>query len=358
MRRLIHRGLILLAVAAAAWARPSGAADATAKLTCETRDLYAGQLFQLVLEISLDGVQLSGQLGIDGLPPSAVLQLDPFQPLATEPTTRDGRTVELRRFRCSARALTPGPLTVAPILHATALEETRSYFFVQQYQRPLAVRVAPLQRDILPLPAAGRPDDFSGAVGRFTLQAGVAPRDVAVGDLVNVTLTVEGDGSLEGAAAPRLAPPAGFRAYDLQPVAAESRGNRRVYRQTLVPLNATARQIPTATFAFFDPYGGQYRRAAVGPFALAFHEERAPVTSVYVPTNRPPGEGSADLRLKPLPLRWRRADEPPLRLPRAFWLAQSLPLLGMAIGLTLHRIRRKHAGASADPKAAERRSAP
>ena len=35
-----------------------------------------------------------------------------------------------------------------------------------------------------------------------------------------------------------------------------------------------------------------------------------------------------------------------------------LPLLGMAIGLTLHRIRRKHAGASADPKAAERRSAP
>jgi hypothetical protein len=291
-------GLTVALVAAGA-----AQADVSARLVCPTNVLYVGQLFPLTLELRAENVQFSRQIGIDGLPPSEVLLIEPFDPLPTETVQRDGRSVEIRRFRCSARALQPGPLRIAPVLNATAVESTRTYFFVQQYERALRIAVAPLDCRILPLPAEGRPEDFSGAVGQFSLRLDVAPTDVAVGDLVTVTITVEGDGALDGLGAPPLSVPTSFRAYEARAVAEESRLNRRVFRRTLVPLDRTAAAVPSVGLTFFDPVEARYHRVTAGPVALTFHDERAPAAAF---TNaEPPGATSYPrLPLAPTPGRW------------------------------------------------------
>ncbi|MDD5629146.1 MAG: BatD family protein, partial [Elusimicrobia bacterium] len=64
------------------------------------------------------------------------------------------------------------------------------------------VASSPLVLEVSPLPGAGRPPDFSGAVGRFTLAASVDKSRSQVGDAVNLTVTVQGIGNLKAIGEP------------------------------------------------------------------------------------------------------------------------------------------------------------
>src|SRR5262249_57024823 len=63
---------------------------------------------------------------------------------------------------------------------------------------------APLTIDIRPVPSAGQPASFSGAIGRFQLEADANPKILRVGDPLSVTLTVRGEGLLETVHPPAL----------------------------------------------------------------------------------------------------------------------------------------------------------
>ncbi len=63
---------------------------------------------------------------------------------------------------------------------------------------------APLTIDIHPVPTAGQPASFSGAVGRFHLEVEAHPGILRVGDPLSVTLTVRGEGLLETVRPPAL----------------------------------------------------------------------------------------------------------------------------------------------------------
>jgi len=107
---------------------------------------------------------------------------------------------------------------------------------------------------VLPLPAAGRPKDFSGAIGKFTLSMSAQPTTVQVGDPVTVTTLISGVGNLSTIKCPELTG-TGFKSYPSQSSIAA--GGLRC-EQVLIPAAITSDQLPQAQLSFFDPATGRY----------------------------------------------------------------------------------------------------
>src|ERR1700679_2660026 len=66
---------------------------------------------------------------------------------------------------------------------------------------------------VKPLPVAGRPADFAGAVGNFELSADGSPKRVKMGDPVTMKIKVSGQGNFDRVTAPVLKEPDGWRSY-------------------------------------------------------------------------------------------------------------------------------------------------
>lgn len=122
------------------------------------------------------------------------------------------------------------------------------------------------------VPAEGRPKGFGGAVGRFELEASVAPAEVAVGEPVTVTVRVKGEGGFD---AVDVVVPAG-PGYKTYPTASHferaRRGSERegtkVFEQMVVPTEPGKLVIPALSLAYFDPEAGAYQTATSAPLSV------------------------------------------------------------------------------------------
>lgn len=135
-------------------------------------------------------------------------------------------------------------------------------------RRPVEIQASPVMLTVLPLPDDGRPADFSGAVGRFTMQVGAAPTELQAGDPVTLRIAIHGDGNLADAQPPALTNGEGFKIYD--PQVADPEGNAlRVFEQVLIPNDESVTGVPPVRFAYFDPEARAYRTIESAPIALA-----------------------------------------------------------------------------------------
>lgn len=287
MNAACHRNLLkalgclaAMTIAIAADAAP----DRFARLVANPSAVYAGQTFSLTLSIYSTAYPLDKAVSISGMPPIDTLTVGAFQELALQQDTIEGRTYEIRRFQTRAKAPAARAIPFTLAIQGSVLQETRSYFFVQRILHPVLIPLEPYTLTVLPLPDKGRPASFSGAVGEFSFKVSAAPLNVAVGDLINLDIQIEGLGLPDGvlpAAVPGLN---GLKAYEMLRLPADSSETLRRFRQTVVPLNPAIREIPPVSFAFFNTRTGRYETRTAGPFPLVFHEERTVVYPVYAPT--------------------------------------------------------------------------
>lgn len=122
------------------------------------------------------------------------------------------------------------------------------------------------------LPAGGRPADFSGLVGTFTLTAKASAQTVKVGDTVTVDLTLEGDGSVAGITLPAWSGE-GFRVYDDTPAVNASIVDGRyhavaTFKRAVVPERPGPLTIPGIRLTWFDPATGAYVERTLEPIQL------------------------------------------------------------------------------------------
>jgi len=139
--------------------------------------------------------------------------------------------------------------------------------------QPMVAASSGLEIDVLPLPAAGQPADFAGAVGRFQLAATAQPRQVSVGDPITLRVTVSGYGSMVEVGAPDLSALAGFKVYEPTLEAEETINNgivggRRTFEYILIPDQAAALEIPDIRFPYFDPEAAAYQMARTAPIEI------------------------------------------------------------------------------------------
>lgn len=268
--------VLLVSLAAFPGNGNSQSLDATvsAVVTTAHTSVYVDEVFDLHLVVRTEGATLSEGIELDGLPDEARLRLEPFEELPLQRSMVGRHTHEVRRYRAEARALRAGSMEFAPALGVHVVTRHPSLTGSAQYETPQRVHVPPLVLRVQDLPP-GAPDDFSGAVGAFSLEVCISPAAAAVGEPVEVRSSVSGRGFLEGAFPPRLLPARHFRLYDPIPLPATANGEHRAYSQVVVAQSADAIMIPPVRFTFFDPRAGAFRTVADGPFRIDIRE-RAP----------------------------------------------------------------------------------
>lgn len=152
--------------------------------------------------------------------------------------------------------------------------------------REVTLESRPASIDVLPLPSEGRPADFSGAIGSFTMDATAKPAKAAAGEPVTLTVTVTGQGNLDAMGSPTLTEDEGWRTYPpsdkVVPDDAIGFSGKRVFDFTLIAREDQTRT-PGVTFNFFDPSTGKYETLTAAPL---------PVEASAGSTSSPPATGT------------------------------------------------------------------
>jgi len=139
--------------------------------------------------------------------------------------------------------------------------------------RTRVLRTEPIRITVRPLPEKGKPDDFSGAVGRFTMEADLGRKEVREGESSTLTITIRGEGDLSGVTRPAISGIKDFKLYNDQPkIARKAEGERilseKTFKTALVPLKSGLLKIPPISFSFFNPEEGAYQHVMTHPFEI------------------------------------------------------------------------------------------
>jgi hypothetical protein len=144
-----------------------------------------------------------------------------------------------------------------------------------------------LDLQIEPLPAAGRPADFAGAVGRFALRASASPLELAVGDSLALELAIAGTGNLALFPPPPLDDLPGLRVRGhTERLAADAR--TIVY--DLAVADEAVFEVPAIALPYFDPAARAFATARTEPIPLRVRR-RAPAATAPAPPPVAPAAG-------------------------------------------------------------------
>jgi hypothetical protein len=129
--------------------------------------------------------------------------------------------------------------------------------------KTVALTAPALDAEIRSLPLEGKPADFSGLVGTFTIRQTAKPARVPLGESVAIEITLQGNGSLTSFHLPSAPRDATFRAYDDEPeVTAEVKDgafvSRALVERAIVPEAEGPLTIPGVSISYFDPERGTY----------------------------------------------------------------------------------------------------
>ncbi|MGH7787499.1 MAG: BatD family protein [Candidatus Binatia bacterium] len=204
----------------------------------------------------------------------------------------DGRRYHTVRLRTTMTPLRPGPIDLDATMTVAASVDRRSgnQFFDSVFGgdvKPVDVPADAVPMTVRPLPEAGRPADFAGAVGSFEFTMNAQPTELDIGDPITLRLELSGSGNLSDLTPPSVSVDDRFRRYDAQPVKGEDGAGRRVFEQVVIPKVAAVRELPAVRFSFFDPAAGAYRTITRGPVPLtvrAVATGRAEVLDSQSPT--------------------------------------------------------------------------
>ncbi len=125
--------------------------------------------------------------------------------------------------------------------------------------------------DVQPLPKEGRPENFSGAVGQFTMRAAAAPKSAGAGEPVTLALTVEGRGNFDAMGPPELTGTDGWRTYapkeSFDGNDSIGFGGAKTFEFSLVAREDRS-ATPGAGFSYFDPIKKKYVTLTTDPVAV------------------------------------------------------------------------------------------
>ena len=140
------------------------------------------------------------------------------------------------------------------------------------------IKLNPAMVTVAELPSAGRPIDFTGAVGRkFALTQTLTPNTVHPGDLVTAEYRLEFDGYCPSNAELRVENISReFKVYDVKEVSRT--GNAVTWRQILVPRTTEAVNSALVSFSYYNLRNKRYEMARARPEKLTFVSSEAAST--------------------------------------------------------------------------------
>jgi len=169
----------------------------------------------------------------------------------------------------------------------------------------VTVSTNPVKLEVKKLPKDGRPDDFSGAIGQFSMQADTSTKKAGPGDPITLTVTVSGRGNFDAMGAPTLTEAEAWRTYPpgekFTASASDPIGfnGEKAFDFTLVARQDT-QKTPAAIFSYFDPAVEKYVTLKTVPIVVDAKGGGAPTpTPAMVAAATPAATPSAATPAKP-----------------------------------------------------------
>jgi hypothetical protein len=130
----------------------------------------------------------------------------------------------------------------------------------------------PSNLKVLPLPAEGRPKDFSGAVGDFAVASDISPARAAAGDPVTLRMHVTGAGNFDRVDPSMFDHLDHWKTYPAKssftPSDAVGYKGDKVFEQPLIATQSGEQSIPGLEFSYFNPTTRHYERAHTPPIKV------------------------------------------------------------------------------------------
>ena len=234
--------------------------------------------YRIFTRVDVDGYNITQQPGTTGF---WVEELEDPQ-ARVEQVVRDGRQYTSAVVRRVALFPTgAGTKTLAPLTLETQVRvqrRSRSLFgdpFGGLFGSRVSVVVGsnPVEIEVLPLPEAGRPDAFTGLVGRLEVSASIDRTDAETNDALTYRLEVSGTGNIRTLPEPELGFPSDVEVYPpdvserVDPTEDGVRGSK-IFEYVIVPRAPGQVTIPAVKLAYFDIDAGTYAAAASDPITL------------------------------------------------------------------------------------------
>lgn len=237
--------------------------------------IFVGQAFVLHFEVEATAGTELNDLQVSGLPSDPdVISVGRLENAAQNRITRGSQDLTVYHYTATARCFKPIEQTFSPVLQCLLVERRSIGFFTQMQSYSKRFEAEPFALRIQPLPVAGRPDAFSGAVGQFRLSGTLSASRVHPGDIITLTLDLSGQGWLGNIAAPAPNVAPTFKVYPPKELLREPLHLKT--EQVLIPTSTNAAEIASVRFNFFNPTTGRYEETSAGPFPLTFTSEAAP----------------------------------------------------------------------------------
>lgn len=117
--------------------------------------------------------------------------------------------------------------------------------------------------NVNPLPA-GKPADFSGGVGEFSITSSINSKELKTNDAVTIKLVISGTGNLKLVSTPEIKFPEDFEVFDPKVdnkmrLTSQGLSGSKVIEYLAIPRHAGTYKIPAVTFSYFDINSRSYK---------------------------------------------------------------------------------------------------
>ncbi len=140
--------------------------------------------------------------------------------------------------------------------------------------KPQVLKSKAIQIEVLPLPEMGKPENFAGTVGSFSMKAGVDRKEVEVGEPITLKMQISGTGNVKSVGKPEVPELKDFRIYDSGSSENISKKDYLVqgvksYEMVLIPKKAGNYNFPSLEFSFFEPKTKTYKVLRSNPILIS-----------------------------------------------------------------------------------------
>lgn len=116
---------------------------------------------------------------------------------------------------------------------------------------------------VKPLPEKGKPSNFDGAVGDYSLDVSLSREELTANESVTLTIKISGSGNIKLVDIEKPEIPSAFEAYDpkySENITVNGSGMRgsKTYEYLLIPRYGGTYKIPEIKFSYFDPRKERY----------------------------------------------------------------------------------------------------
>lgn len=190
-------------------------------------------------------------------------------------TTHQGRSFNVMTLRTVV--LYPnrsGSLTIPALeINADLIIRPRTFFDFDS-TRKHNIAGKPVTLEVRDLPAAGRPENFTGAVGSYRISSRISETSLTVGDTFTYTLQISGNGNFKHFNPPPFPKLRSFRFIDPETATDTKVDGSRVTGTKTIRYPVIVHEegdftIPPLTFAFFDPQRNSYQLLETESYSIS-----------------------------------------------------------------------------------------